>query len=212
MILRRLTDAFRKQVNNWNERLDAASREANLIGQLHNAFVVENENVRDGAEYIASHRRSTDAVLIALSQDQPPADAEAFSEDLLMSAQPIGPVFEVPIVSVMMSTGDLAELSSPELRNALMDYHFQIEALKMLSDNQMQMLSDLSNGAQTGLRIVTDDETGFYRISGYDFEAVKSARGFYQSQLATQYQILGYVGDLEKTTATIVEELERQQQ
>ncbi|WP_084420042.1 hypothetical protein [Henriciella litoralis] len=231
MILQRLATSFRKQdwftvvvetlivvfgvfiglqMNNWNERLNAASREANLISQLHAAFVVELENVKDGHAYTVSLRDATSHVLEVLDGDEPPADTEAFAEELLFALQSIGPVFEVPIVSVIMSTGDLAELSSPTLRNALTDYHFQIDGVRTLSVNQMRMLADLSNGAQRGLRIVIDDETGLYRIAEYDFEALKSARELYQAQLTTQIHLLEYIGDVERTTETIVEELERQ--
>ena len=231
MILRRLTTAFRKQdwftviveimivvlgvfiglqVNNWNERREAVNREARLIGQLHEAFAAEYENIRLGREYCAQLRAATSAVLETLGRDEPPEDTEAFANNLTISTQSIGPVYEVPILSVMMSTGDLAELSSPILRNALMTYHFQIEGVHTLSASQMQMVSDLSNGGQRGLRLVADEESGFYRIADYDFEELQSARGFYQSQLTVQSQILAHVSDLEATTATIVEELERE--
>lgn len=229
MILRRLAQSIRKQdwfavvietlivvfgvliglqVNNWNEARTAAGREANLIAQLHEAFVVESQNVTEGREEIEALRNATSVVLEALGQDEAPSDVEEFRFNLLMATVAIGPVYEVPIVSVMMSTGDLAELSSPGLRNSLMTYHFQIGGLQSLSANQMQMVSNLTNGGQIGIQIEMDEETGFYRVSDYDFEMLKSARPFYQSQLAILSTLLAYIGDLEATTAAIAEELE----
>ncbi|GJL91352.1 DUF6090 family protein [Hyphococcus sp.] len=213
MILRRITQAFRKQdwftvfvetmivvfgvfiglqVNNWNEARSADRIEAELRTALEQDFVELETQLSDRIQSLNTLAGCVSKLLDIVRTDVPPTDSEAIIA-LLNKTSNIPRLPSPPVSYVEASSaGRLSTLSDPELRRALSRYGQAVElyqfALPMFSDPIVGRSSLFAQAIRisSDLEVTKDPDGG---IEGYDWEILKNAD--YDVQMALLWAVSG---------------------
>tara|TARA_R110002072_G_scaffold100602_2_gene221642 strand:+ start:244 stop:990 length:747 start_codon:yes stop_codon:yes gene_type:complete len=202
MILRRLTDAFRKQewftvavetmivvlgvflglqVNNWNAANQSREREVVILEQLATEFAVTVEAAKSSKTDSEFLLDATRAVLRAIRDAKEPEDSDTFLRTLgAAGGLDTGPSEPVTLIE-LMSTGGLTQLSSPGLRTALIRNHETAEAQSKLADLVLARVSTPDDGFHDAIYVNPDYGDGSeFLLGGYDWEKLASARQQFQ--------------------------------
>lgn len=202
MILRRITDAFRKQdwftvlvetlivvlgvflglqVNNWNAANQSREREAVILEQLATEFSVTVEAAKVAKENSERLLDATRDVLRAIRDDEEPEDRAAFLRTLgAAGGLDTGPSEPVTLIE-LMSTGGLSQLSSPDLRTALIRYHETAEHQSQLADLVLTRVSTPHDGFHDAIYVNPDYSDGSGILQDrYDWEKLAGARQQFQ--------------------------------
>ncbi len=182
MILRRLTEAFRKQdwftvavetlivvfgvfiglqVNNWNAARVAGSDAADLLSRLR---IEAQETRTDIADYIALNELIlTDAKRLAVRL----GDSEtclAMDDEMKALILSIGdfppPRFSLSSANEALETGRLSLIASPEIRDSVREMADQMAFMDNQWQRYVRVKQDTEKAAYTaaGLRLMTEDE------------------------------------------------------
>ena len=203
MILRRLTDAFRKQdwftvavetlivvlgvflgiqLGNWNEGSRERTREAVVLEQLASEFtsvVDAGKAARVGAEVSLQATRD---VLSAIRSGEEPEDAAAFLQTLGRAGGFESGPSEPVTLTELMSSGGLSELSSPDLRTALIRYHDIAETQRELSSLVLSRVSAPHDGFHDAIYVNPDfDPSMGSLLERYDWALIAGTRQQFQT-------------------------------
>ncbi len=232
MILRRVIAHFRKQewtaialdflivvvgvfvglqVNNWNTERQAAEEEAALLVQMHDAFADDVSSVITSKEPKHEAIKAIRYILRAIRDGAEPEDRDAFLDALVKARSAPSYVFEAPIATILISSGGLTELSSPDLRQALVDYRNLVSVMQQRASDQRALLANIENGAESGVYLNPDLSSIDDILYDYDFDEVAAKREFYQTLLMTTLASERMADELISLTETIIEEIEAAQ-
>ena len=229
MILRRLAQSIRQQdwfavvvetmivvlgvflglqVNNWNTARQAAQEETALLVQMHDAFAADIEDSELSLEFQDEAIEALRYILRTIQTGEEPEDREAFLNALVKTGSAHGYVFEAPIVTVLIASGDLTELSSAELRQSVVDYRNLVIVLQQQSADTRMLLTNLENGAERGLYLNPDVTSGEATFYDFDFAEVSAQREFYQNLLMRTRSSRHMIEEIISLTQTIIDEIE----
>jgi hypothetical protein len=199
------------QVSNWNDERREKAQEANLLVQMHDAFVDDVATVVDSQRQEAEAIEAIKYILRAIRDGEEPEDRRAFLEALSKARSAPNIIFEAPLATVLFSSGGLTELSSPDLRQAVVNYRNTVTVLQQLASDQRILLANLENGAESGIYLNPDFTSFNDMLYEYDFTEVAANRAFYQSLLRSTLAIQVIAQQLVAETETIIEEIESAQ-
>ncbi len=232
MILRRITAAFRRQdwftvfvetmivvlgvflglqVNNWNAVRVAMNEEAALLVQMHDGFVDDVSSVIDSKEAKEEAIEAIRYILRTIRDGAEPEDRDAFLDALDKSRNAPSYVFEAPIATILISSGGLMELSSPELRQSVVNYRNVVAVMQQHASDQRALFSSIGNGAESGVFLNPDVSSRDNVLYDYDFDLVVANREFYQKLLITTLASERMADELITITQSIIEEIEAAQ-
>jgi hypothetical protein len=119
--------------------------------------------------------------------------------------------FEAPISTVLVTSGGLTDLSSPDLRQAVANYHALLDVLQQRGAALNALLENVENGVESGIYLNPDPSSLDDVIYDYEFEKVAAKREFYQRLLLNALQTQSMADQLIAVTETILEEIETAQ-
>ncbi len=212
MILRRLTDAFRRQdwftvavetlivvfgvfiglqVNNWNEARKQADLQAKLLERLEEEFLALEPVVAELVVFSQSAQKSTADVINALRQETPPTDEAAFRSALARANWALSLTQVATAYSELVSTGRLADISSVELRKALIRYgdaHGRLERTYPVAASLIFAPgSNYYRAVDWNMDPATWTQDG--AILSYDWELLRASRAEMESWVTFQYDL-----------------------
>lgn len=173
------------QVGNWNEAARGRSREAVILEQLADEFTLVVEWAKDAKDQSDENLEATRAVLRAIRDGEEPEDKAAFLKTL-QSARSFnsGPSEPVTLVE-LLSTGGLSELSSSDLRTALIRYHETSASQNDLSDLLLARASAPHDGFHDAIHLNPDYSPASPNLlASYDWPLIAGTR--------QQFQVLLY--------------------
>jgi len=203
MILRRLTTALRKQdrftvlietlivvlgvflgiqLGNWNEGSRERAREAIVLEQLASEFTSVVEAGKDAKVGAEASLRATREVLKAIRSGKEPEDSAAFLKTIGAAGGFESGPSEPVTLTELMSSGGLSELSSPDLRTALIRYHDMAETQRELSSLVLLRVSAPHDGFHDAIYVDPDfDPTLGNRLERYDWALMPGTRQQFQT-------------------------------
>lgn len=212
MILRRLTDAFRRQdwftvavetlivvfgvfiglqVNNWNEARQQAALQVTLLERLEEEFLALEPVVADLVAFSQSAQKSTAEVVNALRQEAPPTDEAAFRNALARANWALSVPQVATAYSELVSTGRLADIRNVELRKALIRYGDAHERLERTYPAATNVIfapdSNYYRAVDWNMDPATWTQDG--AILSYDWEMLRASRAEMQSWVTFQYDL-----------------------
>ncbi len=212
MILRRLTDAFRRQdwftvavetlivvfgvfiglqVNNWNEARKQADLQTKLLERLEEEFLALEPVVADLVTFSQSAQRGTVEVVNALREETPPADDAAFRQALGRANWALSVPQVATAYSELVSTGRLADIRNVELRRALVRYGDAHERLERTYPVATSVIfapgSNYYRAVDWNMDSSTWTDEG--AIISYDWETLRASRAEMQSWVTFQYDL-----------------------
>ncbi|WP_340693951.1 hypothetical protein [Hyphomonas sp.] len=203
MILRRLTDALRKQdwftvvietlivvfgvfiglqVNNWNDGARDRSKEAIVLEQLAREFTSTVEAAKTAQVDAEVLLTATRDVLRVIRDGKEPEDKAAFLQTLGRAGgfEP-GPSEPVTLTE-LMTAGGLSELSSPDLRTALIRYHENADHQRELARLILQRVSAPHDGFHDAIHVNPDFDPALgNRLDDYDWDLMPGTRQQFQT-------------------------------
>tara|TARA_R110002020_G_scaffold263353_3_gene477873 strand:- start:10967 stop:11671 length:705 start_codon:yes stop_codon:yes gene_type:complete len=203
MILRRLTNAFRKQdwftvvietlivvlgvfiglqVGNWNDAARDRTQEAIVLDQLEREFTSVVEAAKEAKVEADISLTATRQVLRAIRDGKEPEDPAAFLQTLGRAGGfESGPLEPVTLTELMTASG-LSELSSPDLRTALIRYHETADYQRELASLVLQRVSAPHDGFHDAIYVNPDfsPELG-NRLERYDWALMPGTRQQFQT-------------------------------
>jgi hypothetical protein len=212
MIVRRLSDAFRRQdwftvivetlivvfgvffglqVNNWNEARKQAELQAMLLERLEEEFLALEPVVADLVAFSQSAQKSTAEVVNALRQETPPTDEATFRDALARANWALSVPQVATAYSELVSTGRLADIRNVELRKALIRYgdaHQRLERTYPAATNVIFAPdSNYYRAVDWNMDPATWTQEG--AILSYDWETLRASRAEMQSWVTFQYDL-----------------------
>jgi hypothetical protein len=212
MIVRRLSDAFRRQdwftvivetlivvfgvffglqVNNWNEARKQAELQATLLERLEEEFLALEPVVADLVAFSQSAQKSTAEVVNALRQETPPTDEATFRDALARANWALSVPQVATAYSELVSTGRLADIRNVELRKALIRYgdaHQRLERTYPAATNVIFAPdSNYYRAVDWNMDPATWTQEG--AILSYDWETLRASRAEMQSWVTFQYDL-----------------------
>ena len=212
MIVRRLSDAFRRQdwftvivetlivvfgvffglqVNNWNEARKQAELQATLLERLEEEFLALEPVVADLVAFSQSAQKSTAEVVNALRQETPPTDEATFRDALARANWALSVPQVATAYSELVSTGRLADIRNVELRKALIRYGDAHERLERTYPAATNVIfapdSNYYRAVDWNMDPATWTQEG--AILSYDWETLRASRAEMQSWVTFQYDL-----------------------
>ena len=167
------------QITEWNERSKSSAREAVILEQLHAEFadtLVEMKQAKlDNEEGLAATRD----VLRAIQDGVKPEDDAAFLKIIRRSGGLNKGSAEPTTLVELLSSGSLSDLSSPEIRKALIQYHADFDEFQAYADIVLQRVSAPTGGFHTTIYVNPDHPEGDL-VAKYDWDSLQTAREQFQ--------------------------------
>jgi hypothetical protein len=231
MILRRISDAFRKQdwftvavetlivvfgvfiglqVGNWNDLARDRSKEAIVLEQLDREFISAVEAGKEAKVEADISLQATREVLRAIRDGKEPDDPAAFLQTL-GSAGGFEPGPSEPVTLTELTTaGGLSELSSPDLRTALIRYHEAAEYQRELTSLLLQRVSAPHDGFHDAIYVNPDfsPELG-NRLERYDWALMPGTRQQFQTIMYGKLGLSYGIDEQIVRGETVLDEIEK---
>ena len=170
------------QVNNWNAASQDRAREAIVLEQLASEFTMAVEAGKRAQVSADASLAATRDVLQAIRDGEEPGDSDAFLKTLEVAGGFESGPPEPVTLDELMSGGGLAELSSPNLRTALILYHETALYQSELSSLTLQRVSAPHDGFHDAIYV----NPGFSpelenRLDRYDWDLIAGTRQQFQT-------------------------------
>ncbi len=200
------------QVSNWNAAQGNAARESIILNQLHSEFQSAHELTRNAKKNNDAYIDAALAVLGAIQKNVEPANRKAFLQTLEKSGQFASVPIEPTTLTELISSGGLSELTSPELRRALIRYHELMVVHQQSANLVLDRISTPHDGFHRAVHVNPRlKEEGQEFLSDFAWEHLPEAREQFQVLV---YGKLGLSQQLEELTArseAVLSEIEKAQ-
>ncbi|MEM8634072.1 MAG: hypothetical protein AAGF33_03765 [Pseudomonadota bacterium] len=200
------------QLGNWNEARGSAQKEAIILSQLKEEFEAAERLTQSAHENNETYINATVEVLRALQLDQEPADKAAFLQTIYQAGQFGSVPIEPTTLTELISSGGLSDLSSADLRRALIRYHELMVVHQQSASLVLERISTPHDGFH-GAVLVNPD----FRIEGeafladYDWARLKDAREQFQVLIYGKLGLSSQMATLSARIETILSEIEEAQ-
>lgn|GEM_PF-1205993 len=173
------------QVGNWNQAVKERAKEAIVIAQLEDEFTSVLESAKMAKVSSDNSLQATRHVLRVIRDGKEPDDKDTFLKSLRMAGSfEAGPSEPVTLVE-LLSSGGLSELSSPDLRTALVQYHELSTSQAELSSLVLQRISTPDDGFHDAIHINPDFNPSLDNLlERYEWDLIDDTR--------QQFQVLLY--------------------
>lgn len=172
------------QVANWNANNLSQAKEQKVLIQLNQEFeqallLTEKKlSTNDGA------LDATLEVLKVIHSGTEPEDRDQFARLLISAGGYASAPYEPTTLTELLSSGDLSEISSAELRTSLIKFHETMTTHRKLDDLTLQRVSTPNDGFHTAVIINPELFLEQGLVATYDWDKLPEAR--------QQFQVLLY--------------------
>lgn len=172
------------QVANWNASNIQQSKEQKILQQLQKEFVL---TVADTHNSMEKNNRSIQAnfeVLKVINQKTEPEDSETFAKTLMAAGRFGSVTYQPSTLAELLASGSLSDISSADLRAALVQFNHTMATHKKLDDLVLQRISTPHDGFHAAVTLQMGASTNEPFTATYDWQQVLAAR--------EQFQVLYY--------------------
>ncbi|KJS39722.1 MAG: hypothetical protein VR74_00590 [Hyphomonas sp. BRH_c22] len=170
------------QVNNWNTASQERAREGIVLEQRASEFTMAVEEGKRAQVEAEASLAATRDVLKAIWEGEEPDDSGAFLKTLGIAGG-FEPAPAEPVTLVeLMPGGGLSDLSSPDLRTALIRYHETALYQRELSSLTLQRVSAPHDGFHDAIHVNPDfSPEPENRLERYDWALMAGTRQQFQT-------------------------------
>ena len=195
------------QITNWNEKSKASERERVVLEQLHTEFSSTLEGMKQAKQDNEGSLSATRDVLGAIRDGVKPEDDSAFIKKIRRAGGlNTGPAEPTTLVE-LLSSGSLSELSSSELRQALIRHHANVDEFQAYADIVLLRVSAPEGGYHTAVYVNPDHPNGDMVIR-YDWDSLLTAREQFQVFYYGKLSLSRYFDKLVESSEAVLSELE----
>ncbi len=200
------------QVANWNEAQGYAAKEAVILAQLQSEFQSADELTRSAKKNNDAYIDATLEVLRVIQNGEEPADRTAFLQTLSQSGQFASVPIEPTTLTELISSGGLSDLSSPELRRALIRYHELMTVHQQSANLVLDRISAPHDGFHRAVFVNPDfKDDGQELLSDYDWDVLPEAREQFQVLVYGKLGLSQQLAELSSRSEVVLAEIEKAQ-
>ncbi len=167
------------QITNWSERSKSSAREKVVLEQLHTEFSSTLEGMKQAKQDNEAGLSAIRDVLGAIRDGVKPEDDSVFIKKIRRAGGlNTGPAESTTLVE-LLSSGSLSELTSPELRQALIRHHANVDEFQAYADIVLLRVSAPEGGYHKAVYVNPDHPNGDMVIR-YDWDSLLTAREQFQ--------------------------------
>jgi len=172
------------QISAWNAERQADEARQATLDRLHDEA---EQAVAYHADFVALHQRfnarRTEAIERLIANDWADADREAMTEGITSIG--ILPASNPPrtVYDELVSTGQFAEIGSPELRNAISNYYSRLTFLQGQIDYMRTVSFDPVDWQRDDVTVTYEPGTARERRYELDFESLANDPDFIEGML-----------------------------
>jgi hypothetical protein len=170
------------QVGNWNDAARERAKETAILQQLSEEFTSTVEAAKLAKVESEVTLAATRDVLRVIRDGEEPEDKAAFLQTLGQAGGfEAGPSEPVTLVE-LLSAGGLSELSSPDLRSALIRYHETFDYQRELAGIMLARVSAPHDGFHDAIYVNPDFDPALgNRLERYDWDQLAGTRQQFQT-------------------------------
>lgn len=196
------------QITNWNEASKATSREEVILEQLHLEFTGVVEGMKQAKQQNEESLEATRNVLRAIQEGVKPKDDTEFLKIIRRAGGlNMGPAEPTTLVE-LLSSGSLSDLSSPEIRKALIQYHANVDTFQTYADIVLQRVSSPVGGYHTAIYVNPNHPNGEL-IGKYDWDSLLMSREQFQVFYYGKLALSGFFDKLVESSELVLSEIEK---
>lgn len=188
------------QVANWNDTNQTLAKEAIILEQLHDEFAVVINDLEQTRPYADRTVEAVNDVLRTIRSEQAPDDKAAFLNTIQLASS-FGSAPPTPVtLTELLSSGTLSDLSSKDLRQALIRYHRTMQTHDAVADLVLNRISEPRDGFHDAIFVNPDHGTdNAMLLDDYLWERMDETR--------QQFQVLYYA---KSSLSRILEQLQQE--
>ena len=165
------------QVANWNSAMQARSKELIALEQLATQFDSVVEDAKEAKVESDARLEATRTVLRVIRDGKEPEDKAAFLKTLRLAGSFNSGPREPIALTELLTTGGLSEMSSPDLRRALIRYHEISVSQDELAGLVLARISTPHDGFHDALFVNPDYKSNSDNLlSHYDWDQIADMR------------------------------------
>ena len=200
------------QVSNWNEARGRAAKEAVILQQLQTEFQSAHDLTLSAKKNNDAYIDAALEVLRVINKNEEPKDGQEFPQTLRQG----GPFASVPIepktLTELISSGGLSELSSPELRRALIRYHELMIVHQQGANLVLERISTPHDGFHRAVILNPDfQEDGQEFLYDFEWEQLPAAREQFQVLVYGKSALSEQLAALTERADIVLSEIEKAQ-
>ena len=195
------------QITNWSEGSKASERERVILEQLHAEFSGTLDGMKKAKHDNEAGLSAIRDILGAIRDGVKPEDDSAFIKKIRRAGGlNTGPAEPTTLVE-LLSSGSLSELSSPELRQALVRHHANVDEFQAYADIVLLRVSAPEGGYHKAVYVNPDHPNGDLVIR-YDWDSLLTAREQFQVLYYGKLSLSRYFDKLVESSEAVIAELE----
>ncbi len=195
------------QVANWNAENKFKAEEGIKLSLLHSEFSTVRDELIEAKSNNDELLEATLEVLRVIRDNKEPDDQAAFLQVITDSgSHDPGPI-EPSILTELITTGGVSDLSSQSLRSALINYHEQAYIHQKLSELTLNRISTPHDGFHGVVHINPDFQTDGIFIVKYDWDRVADMREQQQVLLYAKVGLSSSMDKLRELAETVLKEI-----
>ena len=201
------------QLGNWNTAQQHSAKEAIILTQLHDEFrdvAIELEQARPYADNTLEAVRE---VLRVIRSDVEPQNKADFLETLQLAGSFRSAPSEPVTLVELLSSGTLSDLSSQELRQALIQYHRTMQTHDEIAALILDRVSSPGEGFHDAIYVNPDHgPPDAPLLDAYDWEKMPATRQQFQVLYYGKSGLTRILAQLELEAEAVLEKVEEAQQ
>ncbi|MGJ8663400.1 MAG: hypothetical protein ACSHWU_07110 [Marinicella sp.] len=199
------------QVANWNADKKFKAEEEIKLSLLHSEFTAVRDELIEAKSNNDELLEATLKVLRVIRDNKEPEDQQAFLQVITDSgSHDPGPI-EPSILTELITSGGVSELSSQSLRSALISYHEQAYTHQKLSELTLNRISTPHDGFHEVVHINPDFQTDGVFVDRYNWERIIDMREQQQVLLYAKVSLSNSMINLRELAETVLKEISKAQ-
>jgi len=195
------------QVANWNASNLSQAKEQKVLNQLNQEFeqlvLLTDKSLSSNNDAL----NATVEVLKVIQSGIEPEDTAQFGKLLIKAGSSASAPYEPTTLTELLSSGGLSDISSAELRTALIRFHETMTTHRKLDDLTLQRISTPHDGFHDAVIINPDSFLDLKPVATYDWDKLPATRQQFQVLLYAKTGLSSTMKQLMKDAQLVLTEI-----